>query len=76
MSAKNNSMYSLVEDTIHGMKIGQKKSIPIPDNTSYFRKYLCEISKHRGLKFTTKIVDSKMEIMRVRYFNINSSEVQ
>ena len=69
-------MYSLVESTIDGMKIGHKKTIQLPENLSYFRKYLCEISKSRGMKFTTKASSSKMEIMRVKYFNIHSKEIE
>lgn len=71
-----NTMYNLVIDTIAGMKIGQKCIIDTPDNLPYFRKYLSEISKRKGIKFTTKITDNGMEIMRVKYFNIYSKEVE
>lgn len=73
---KSNTMYNLVIDTIEGMNIGQSRTLPIPDNMPYFRKYLSEISKRYSHKYTTKIVDGKMEIMRLKYSNIYSKELE
>lgn len=71
-----NNMYDLVINTITGMKIGQRTTMSIPENLPYFRKYLSEISKRQGQRFTTKIIEDKMEIMRVKYHNIYSKEVE
>lgn len=69
-------MYNLVTNTIDGMEIGDNTSIKLPDNLPYFRKYLSEISKREGKKFTTKIVGNKLELMRIKYSNIYSKEVE
>ena len=71
-----NNMYDLVISTISDMKIGTKTAIEIPDNLPYFRKYLCEISKRYEQRFTTKIINGKLEVMRVKYHNIYSKEVE
>jgi len=75
---KANTMYNLVLTTIEGMQIGQAKSVPLPDNMGYFRKYLSEISKREGKKFTTKVNEEKktLEILRIKYSNIYSKEVE
>lgn len=69
-------MYNLVSTAIRGMGIGDSSSIAIPDNLKYFRKYLCEISKRENKKFTTKVIEGKLQIMRVKYHNHYSKEVQ
>jgi len=73
---KANTMYNLVLTTIEGMDIGECKSIPVPDNIGYFRKYLSEISKREGKKFTTKVMEGKFQVMRIKYSNIYSKEVE
>lgn len=70
------NMYNLVNSTIAGMSIGDSCNIPIPDNLGYFRKYLSEISKREGKKFTTKIVNGKLEIFRIKYSNIYSKDIE
>lgn len=72
----SNTMYNLVSETIAGMKIGGKQEIDVPDNLLYFRKYLSEISKRQGQRFTTKIIEGRLQIMRVKYHNIYSKEVE
>lgn len=78
MMGKTNTMYNLVLTTISGMRIGDCNTILMPDNIGYFRKYLSEISKRQGQKFTTKIIEDgkKLEIMRIKYSNIYSKEVE
>ena len=71
-----NTMYNLVTDTIQNMTVGDKSTIDMPDNLPYFRKYLSEISKRQGQRYTTKIVGDSLEIMRVKYHNIYSKEVE
>jgi len=73
---KSNTMYELVARTIDNMNIGDTKSIKVPENLGYFRKYLSEISKRYNQKYTTKIVDGKLEILRIKYSNIYSKEVE
>lgn len=73
-----NDTYKLVHSAIDKLKIGQSTKITIPENLNYFRKYLCEISKRTGRKFTTKVnpVTGKMEIMRIKYSNIYLKQVE
>lgn len=74
---QSNTMYDLALSTIEGMNIGDSKVINMPDPLTYFRKYLSEISKRKGQKFTTKAThDGKLEIMRIKYSNIYSKEVE
>lgn len=73
-------LYQTVSALVIWMEVGEQKEIAVPDNLPLFRKYLSDISKAHGCKFTTKIVKkrgkSKMIIMRVPYSNIISGEVQ
>lgn len=69
-------MYNLVTTTIDGMNIGDTGIIDIPDNLPYFRKYLSEISKREGKRFTTKIMNNKLHVMRLKYSNIYSKELE
>jgi hypothetical protein len=69
-------MYNLVLDTITDMDIGSTNTIDTPDNLPYFRKYLSEISKREGKRFITKIIDGKLHVMRVKYSNIYSKEIE
>lgn len=74
----NNTMYNLALDTISGMGIGDVATIEIPADLGYFRKYLSEISKRHGKRFTTsvKAVPGKLQIMRIKYSNIHSQELE
>lgn len=70
-------MYNLAANTIDGLEIGQSIIIDEPDNLPYFRKYLSEMSKREGKKFTTKLFpENKLHIMRVKYSNIYSKELE
>lgn len=74
--AKSNTMYNLASNAIDGMEVGENRIIDAPDNLGYFRKYLSEISKREGKKFSTKIFGNKMHILRIKYSNIHSKEVE
>ena len=71
-------MYNLALDTITGMEIGEVRTIDLPTELGYFRKYLSEISKRHGKRFTTsqKAVAGKLQIMRIKYSNIYSQEIE
>lgn len=71
-----NTMYSLVLEAINGLAIGDSNTIPVPDNITYFRKYLSEISKREGKKFTTKVTGDQMQVFRIKYSNIYSKEIE
>lgn len=71
-----NTMYDLVLNTIDDMNIGDNRIINEPDNLPYFRKYLSEISKREGKRFTTKVIDNKLHVMRLKYSNIYSKELE
>lgn len=70
------NMYDLVQSITKGMRIGDSQDVPIPDNIGYFRKYLSEISKREGKKFATKVNADMLTIMRVKYSNIYSKELE
>lgn len=72
----NNTMYKLAVETIQDMEVGDSKIIPMPEILGYFRKYLSERGKHEGKKFTTKVVGNKLHILRIKYSNIYSKEVE
>lgn len=77
--AKNaNSMYGVVLNAISDLSIGESVSIiaPIGKDLNTFRKYLHEISKAHGKKFTTNIKDGNMNIFRIKYSNIHSKELE
>jgi hypothetical protein len=70
-------MYNLASDTTEGLAIGESIVIDCPDNLPYFRKYLSEMSKREGKKFTTKVFPgNKLHIMRLKYSNIYSKELE
>lgn len=71
-----NNMYTLVANTIENLAIGDSAIISLPDNLPYFRKYLSEMSKRQGKKFTTKVVANDLHVLRVKYSNIYSKEVE
>lgn len=70
------TVYNEVKTIIDSMDIGDAEAIAIPGNLSAFRKYLSEISKREGKKFTTKILDGRLHILRVKYSNIYSKELE
>jgi hypothetical protein len=70
------TVYNEVKTIIDGMDIGDAEIIAIPGNLSAFRKYLSEISKRESKKFTTKLLNGKLHILRVKYSNIYSKELE
>ena len=70
------NMYSLMIEAVTGLGIGDSAVIDAPANLSYFRKYLSEHSKAQGKKFTTKLIGDKLHLMRVKYSNIYSKEIE
>lgn len=70
------NMYQLVMNAINGMEVGDCNVISLPDNLGYFRKYLSEVSKREGKKFTTKVMDNTLHILRIKYSNIYSKEIE
>ena len=58
------------------MDIGDSELIPIPGNLKAFRKYLSEISQREQKAFKTKILDNHLHILRVKYANIYSKEIE
>lgn len=66
------SLYSIVQSTIDNLDIGEMVTIEIPDKLKAFRKFLSEISAKDHKKFTTKVKDGQLHIMRVNYFSIPS----
>jgi hypothetical protein len=69
-------MYALVQSTIEGMSIGEVRSITMPDDIAFFRKYLSEIGKRMDCKYTTKTIDNNLQIMRIKYYNIYSKRLE
>ena len=70
------TVYNDVKSIIDTMDIGDSQIIPLPSNIGAFRKYLSEISKREAKKFTTKILDGNLHILRVKYSNIYSKELE
>lgn len=70
------TIYNEVKNVIDGMEVGHANVIPLPANLNAFRKYLSEISKRESKKFTTKILNGELHIMRVKYSNIYSKELE
>lgn len=70
MGKKKKTLYELALISISDIEVGGKKEIKVPDKLPAFRKYLNEISSRQGKKFTTKVIDKKLHIMRVEYTNI------
>lgn len=64
------SLYSYVQDTIDGLNIGQMTTIPVPSKIKAFRKFLSEISSKDHKKFTTKIKDNELHILRINYHSV------
>lgn len=64
--------YSRCKEVVAGLEIGESKIIEMPEKLQLFRRNLFDISRAQGKKFTTKVVDGKLLIMRIRYVNIIS----
>jgi len=64
------TLYSYVQSTIDGLNIGEMVTIPIPDKLKAFRKFLSEISSKDHKKFTTKIKDNELHILRINYYSV------
>lgn len=64
------SLYNYVQSTIEGLSIGELITIPIPDKLKAFRKFLCELASRDHKKFTTKIKDGELHIMRINYYSV------
>lgn len=64
------SLYNDVLLTIDSMEVGDIVTIDVPVKLKAFRKFLSEISGKHHKKFTTKILDGNMHIMRVKYFSV------
>lgn len=64
-------MYTQVKNLIEPMKIGEVQAVKKPENIIAYRKYITEIALKSSKKFITKVIDGKLHIMRVEYFNIN-----
>ena len=74
--ARNSTLYNTVLSTIDNMEIGDSRILAIPGQLKAFRKYLTEISQRQGKKFTTKVQNNKLVILRIKYSNIYSKEVE
>jgi hypothetical protein len=70
------TVYNEVKTIIDSLEVGDSDVITLPSNLSAFRKYLSEISKRESKKFTTKILNGKLHILRVKYSNIYSKELE
>lgn len=70
------SLYSSVRGIVDGLSIGEVVSISIPDKLGAFRKFLCEISSQDHKKFTTKVKDGLLHIMRIQYHSVTEKIVK
>jgi hypothetical protein len=75
-TAHSGIMYSLAQDTIQGMNIGDVRIIDMPTDIAFFRKYLSELGKRADCKYTTKTIDGKLQVMRIKYYNIYTKKVE
>lgn len=76
-SQQSKTMYALAQNSVEGMKISDVRTINIPNDLPLFRKYLSEISKRFECRYTTKsLPDGRLQIMRVKYYNIHSHKVE
>ena len=64
------SLYSFVQSTVDGLDIGQLVTIDEPHKLKAFRKFLSEIGKKDHKKFTTKLKDGQLHIMRIKYHSV------
>lgn len=68
--AEPQTLYGLMLSAITGMKIGDHKTIPLPDKLTSFRKYLGDVAGKRHLKFITRVQGDKLLIIRTEYFEL------
>lgn len=64
------SLYSYVQSTVDDLDIDQLITIPMPSKLKAFRKFLSEIAKKDHKKFTTKLKDGQLHIMRIKYHSV------
>lgn len=64
------SLYSFVQSTVDDLDIGQLVTIDEPGKLKAFRKFLSEIGKKDHKKFTTKLKDGQLHIMRIKYHSV------
>jgi hypothetical protein len=70
------TVYNEVKQIIDALDVGDADVIALPDKLSAFRKYLSEISKREAKKFTTKVLNGQLHILRIKYSNIYSKELE
>ena len=70
------TIYNEVKTIIDDMDIGDSELIAVPDKLGAFRKYLSEISKREQKAFKTKVLNRQLHILRVKYSNIYSKEIE
>ncbi len=73
---KRESVYSQCKTALTGLEIGESKTIEIPENLPVFRRCIIDIGSREGKRFATKTIDGKLRIMRLKYFNISSKEME
>lgn len=72
-----NTLYSYVKDLADSLEIGQSIEIDNPgEQLPSFRKYLSDYGKRQSKKFASRLVQDKLTILRVKYSNIYSKEVE
>lgn len=62
------NLYQLCKETIEGMEVGDFKMIDMPSNVNRFRRYMLELAARKGKKITTKTIDGKLRVMRIKYY--------
>lgn len=68
---RGNTLYNEAMTAIDGLQIGDITIIDVPGNLVSFRKYISEIGKRYGQRFTSKVIEDKLHIMRVKYHSIH-----
>lgn len=70
------TVYNEVKAIIDSLGIGESEVINEPLKLGAFRKYLSEIGKRENKAFRTKLINGKLHIMRIKYSNIYSKELE
>ena len=70
------STYNDGQGIVSSLSIGEHIIIAKPDNIKLFRKNLWEISTRTHKKFTTKVKDGNLVILRVQYYSIAEQTVK
>ncbi len=65
------ALYNYVQQVTEAIKIGELITIDKPDKLKAFRKFLSEISAKEHKKFTTKVKNNQLHIMRVKYYSVS-----